>query len=136
MDWKPSWIFSQPQDTGVRRYSSNLSAMKHSCIMYNPSRSNFAIEYIYYWKVIIIRFRTIPQTHRFLELINLKCPGRNKKFEYLDNHLKGTSESQKMLRFVISGLTININPKQKEVPHGTIRWIRSSFKKYLHRYYG
>ena len=33
-------------------------------------------------------------------------------------------------------LNPHLTPKPKEVPYATIRWIRSSFKKYLHRDYG
>ena len=55
---------------------------------------------------------------------------------YLDNHLKGTFPSQNRLRFATGGLTPTITLKQKEVPDATICRFRSSFKKYLHWYFG
>ncbi len=50
---------------------------------------------------------------------------------YLDNHLKGTSQSQKKDAICYRWLTLLTTPKHKEVLNGTVYWIRSSFKKYL-----
>ena len=54
---------------------------------------------------------------------------------FLDNHLKGTSRSQKKIAIWYRWFCQPTTPIQKEVPDATIRRIGSAFKKHLHRHY-